>query len=144
MFLLVESIMTKRVVTIELDDTLKVVKRIFEEVSFHHLLVVEKGVLYGVLSDRDFLKAVSPNIDMPNESVHDIATLNKKVHQIMSRKPISLPGNADIYQAISTFNQHNISCIPIVSENNHPVGILSWRDILRVIESNHIKKTTKV
>lgn len=132
--------MTKHLVTVELDDRLTVVKRKFEQFAFHHLLVVEEGKLYGVLSDRDLFKAISPKVGMPGETHQDAATLNKKVHQIMTRKPICLKADDDIYQAISTFNQYRISCIPIVSEQNHPVGILSWRDILRVIEENHNKK----
>ena len=58
----VEEIMSRRVVTVELDDTLETVKDIFDHVRFHHLLVVEHGKLFGLLSDRDLLKALSPNI----------------------------------------------------------------------------------
>ena len=52
------SIMTARVVTVEVDDTLEVVKRIFDAMKFHHLLVVDSGkTLCGVISDRDLLRA---------------------------------------------------------------------------------------
>jgi acetoin utilization protein AcuB len=138
--MLVDKIMTKRVVSVELDDTLRTVKHIFEQGSFHHLLAVEKGKLYGVLSDRDLLKAISPRIGTLNESAQDIATLNKKVHQVMSRKPVSIAPDTNVYQAISLFNQHRISCLPVVDDNNHPVGILSWRDVFRAIEDTQNKK----
>jgi acetoin utilization protein AcuB len=141
--MLIERIMTTPVVTVTLDDTLRVVKHIFENAKFHHLLVVENGKLYGVISDRDLLKFISPFIGTVQETVHDKFTLSKKVHQIMSRKPITLKPSANIYEAISLFNQHNISCIPIVNEMDEPVGILSWRDILRVIEDNYNKKLSK-
>ena len=141
--MIIEKLMSKPIVTVELDDTLKVVKRIFERAKFHHLLVVEKDVLYGVISDRDLLKAISPHIGTPNETPHDLVTLNKKVHQIMTRKPITLPPQADVYAAIKIFNQHSISCIPIVNDGGRPVGIISWRDILRGIEDNHNKKLSK-
>ena len=141
--MLVEQIMTKPVVTVTMDDTLRVVKQIFENSMFHHLLVVDKGKLYGVISDRDLLKSISPFIGTPKEKAIDKFTLNKKAHQIMSRKPITLTPSADVYDAISLFNQHNISCIPIVNENTAPVGILSWRDILMTIEINHNKKLSK-
>ena len=141
--MIIEKLMSKPIVTVELDDTLKVVKRIFERAKFHHLLVVEKDVLYGVISDRDLLKAISPHIGTPNETPHDLVTLNKKVHQIMTRKPITLPPQADVYAAIKIFNQHSISCIPIVNDSGRPVGIISWRDILRGIEDNHNKKLSK-
>lgn len=135
--------MSKPVVTVTLDTTLRMVKQIFENAKFHHLLVVEKGKLYGVLSDRDLLKSISPFIGTLQETAHDKFTLNKKVHQIMSRKPITLTPSADVYMAISVFNQHNISCIPIVNEKDAPVGIISWRDILRIIEINHNQKINK-
>ncbi|MFT6992398.1 MAG: acetoin utilization protein AcuB [Paraglaciecola sp.] len=141
--MLIEKIMTKPVVTVTLDDTLRLVKHTFDNAKFHHLLVVEEGKLYGVISDRDLLKSISPFIGTVQETVHDKFTLNKKAHQIMSRKPITLTPSADVYEAISLFNQYSISCIPIVNEKGAPVGIVSWRDILRTIEVNHNKKHGK-
>ena len=141
--MLIDRIMSKPVVTVALDDTLHVVKQIFESAKFHHLLVVEENTLYGVISDRDLLKSISPFIGTVQEKAHDKFTLNKKVHQIMSRKPITLTSSADVYEAISLFNQHNISCIPIVNEKGVPIGIVSWRDILQTIEVNHNKKLSK-
>ncbi|WP_158966823.1 CBS domain-containing protein [Paraglaciecola sp. L3A3] len=139
----IERLMTKTLVTVELDDSLRDVKRIFDNASFHHLLVVEKSVLYGVLSDRDLLKTISPHIGTVSEKVQDLATLNKKAHQIMTPKPICLTADQDIYVAIETFNKYKLSCIPIINEHNHPVGILSWRDILKAIEQNHNRKKLK-
>ena len=139
----VEQIMSKPVVTVGLDDTLASVKHIFENVKFHHLLAVEDGKLLGVLSDRDLLKAISPFIGTASETIHDKITLNKKVHQVMTRKPITLTPNADVYDAISVFNQHSISCIPIVNASGNAIGIISWRDILKTIEDIRNKKRNK-
>lgn len=133
--MLVEKIMNKTVVTVDMDDTLELVKEIFDNAKFHHLMVIENGKLFGVLSDRDLLKAISPNIDTPAETTRDAASLNKKVHQIMTRKPITLMADADMYDAIKLFNENTISCIPVVNEQNKPVSILSWRDILKAIAS---------
>ena len=130
----VEKIMSKRVVTVEMDDSLKTVKEIFNNVRFHHLLVVESGKLYGIISDRDLLKALSPNIGTIIETAMDALTLNKRVHQIMTRKPVTLTPSAGIYDAIEIFNNHNVSCIPVVDDENKPVGIISWRDVLKAIK----------
>jgi len=135
----VEKIMSKRVVTVEMDDSLKVVKGIFDNVRFHHLLVVELGKLFGVLSDRDLLKALSPNIGTIIETAMDALTLDKRVHQIMTRKPVTLTPSAGIYDAIEIFNNHNVSCIPVVDDENKPVGIISWRDILKAIKLKRSK-----
>jgi len=55
------NLMTARIVTVEMDDRLEVVKEIFDTMHFHHLLVIdEHRKLSGVLSDRDLLRALSP------------------------------------------------------------------------------------
>ncbi len=127
----VEQIMTPKVVTVEMDDSLSVVKEIFDHTHFHHLLVVESELLFGIISDRDLLKVISPHIGTIAETSRDIATLNKRAHQIMTRNPITLTPKAKIHEAIAIFNRHNVSCIPIVDEKNKIVGIVSWRDILK-------------
>jgi len=126
----VSELMSSKVVAVEMDDKLQVVKEIFDNVKFRHLLVVEDGKLRGVLSDRDLLRAISPNVGTSRETIKDAATLNKRVHQIMTRSPITLPPEAILRDAINVFASHRISCIPIVSPTGQPVGVLSWRDIL--------------
>jgi len=132
----IEQIMSKTVVTVEMDDSLRMVKEIFDNTHFHHLLVVESGKLFGVISDRDLLKALSPNIGTTAETTRDAASLNKRVHQVMTRKPVTLEQNAGIFDAIELFTNHNISCIPVVDDGCKPIGIISWRDILKALESN--------
>jgi acetoin utilization protein AcuB len=129
----VQNIMTQKIVTVELDDTLATVREIFEKLKFHHLLVVESEKLIGVVSDRDLLKALSPNIGTMSETFNDIATLNKRVHQIMSRKPMTLRPEAPIGDAVRLFNTNRVSCIPVVDKEFRPVGIVSWRDILKAL-----------
>jgi acetoin utilization protein AcuB len=132
--MILEKIMSKRVVTVGLDDSLRVIKEIFDEGKIHHLLVEEQNQLYGVISELVLWRAISPNLGSSFESVRDTATLNKRAHHIMTRKPITLPGEADIFEAISIFNRHRISCIPIVTSEQHIVGIITWRDIFLLLE----------
>lgn len=133
----IEHIMSKVVVSVEMDDSLKIVKEIFDNAGFHHLIVLDElGKLFGVISDRDLLRSISPYLNTPAETPRDLATLNKKAHQILTRKPITLPATADIIEAIVIFNKYKISCIPIVSVDQKLLGIISWRDILKAIEFN--------
>jgi acetoin utilization protein AcuB len=130
----VGDIMTARLVTVEMDDRLDVVKQIFDSLKFHHLLVIdEHKKLIGVVSDRDLLKALSPQLGSAAETTRDAATLNKRVHQIMSRKLLTLHPRAAVVDAVQMFLEHRISCIPIVNEEFKPVGILSWRDVMKLM-----------
>ena len=136
----VEKIMNARVVTVEMDDNLKTIKEILDNVKFRHLLVVEDGKLQGVISDRDVLLAVSPNIGTKAETSRDLATLRKRAHQIMTRTPLTLKSTASVLDAVFLFNRNPISCIPIVNDSNEPVGIISWRDILKLVERELCEK----
>jgi acetoin utilization protein AcuB len=126
------EIMTARIVTVEMDDRLELVKEIFDTMNFHHLLVVdEHKKLSGVLSDRDLLRALSPYVGSAAETARDLATLNKRVHQIMSRHPFTLRPHSAIAAAVNLLIVHRISCVPIVDDEFKPVGIVTWRDLLK-------------
>ena len=79
---------------------------------------------------------MSPNLGTALETSRDTATLNKRVHQIMSRKPIVLQAAAPVHDAIDIFTQHRISCIPIVDAAFTPVGIITWRDIIKFLATH--------
>ncbi len=126
------EIMTARVVTVGMDDRLELVKEIFDNMKFHHLLVVdEQKKLSGIVSDRDLLRALSPYVGSAAETSRDLATLNKRVHQIMTRHPITLRPHSTIGEAANLLLAHRISCVPIVDDEFRPVGIVSWRDLIR-------------
>ena len=125
-----DSIMTTPVVTVEMDDTLAVLWEIFDNVKFHHLLVIEDGRLRGVISDRDLLKASSPFVNTFAEQKRDLTLLKKRAHQIMSRKPITISKEATSEEASQLMLRKNISCLPVVSSDGSIDGIITWRDLL--------------
>ena len=130
----VTRIMTKDVVSVGLDESLRTVHDIFQQQNFHHLLVVEEDKLIGVISDRDLNQAISPFVGTLEEQARDLVTLNLKAQQIMSRDPIVVTAKDSIFKAIKIFNRNTISCIPVVDEQGKPIGIISWRDVLRYSE----------
>jgi len=134
--MLISEIMTSKIVTVSLDDSLRVANEIFDNVRFHHLLVVQDEKLEGVLSDRDLLKAMSPYLGSAAELNRDRSTLDRKVHQVMTRNAVTLGESATTNDAIEIFLNRRFSCIPIVDQSNTPVGIVSWRDILRGLHSS--------
>lgn len=127
----IENLMSKNAVCIHEDERLSLAKTLFEEHRFHHILVIDNTKkLVGVLSDRDLFKAISPNIGSASERERDLATLNKRVHQVASRTAIAIKSSASLNDAITLFRENRISCIPVTDEHNKPIGILSWRDII--------------
>ncbi len=125
--MIVASIMSRKVVTAEIGDTLWTVSEIFENTEFHHIFVVDNRNLVGVISDRD----------LPAEKECDTATMNKKAHQVMSRVPITVDAQTSIEKASNLLLENNISCVPVVSTGGVIEGIVSWREIMKFHLKNH-------
>lgn len=125
--------MSRRMVTVTMDDTLATIQELFKEHRFHHLLVVENRALAGIISDRDLLRAVSPNIGTLSETDRDRATLNKRAHQIMTRNPVAVRPTTTLDTAATLMLEKKVSCLPVTSGEGRLEGILSWRDILKAL-----------
>lgn len=136
----ISTIMSRELVLINTTDTLLRVSTLFEHAHFHHLIVVERGKVCGVLSDRDLFKASSPFLGTKSERDVDIATLECTVNKIMTHPPIVLTEDATVMDAIATFEQHSISCIPIIDSEHRPVGIVSWRDIFHALLQRKLER----
>lgn len=127
----VEELMTRRVVSVGPDDPLSEVKRILDGAPFHHLVVARHERVVGVLSDRDLLAAISPYADHPAETARDLATLNKRVHQVMSRNPRTVRAETSLEEAVAVLLEGPGGCLPVVDADGRPAGIITWRDLLR-------------
>jgi len=114
-----------------MDDSLARARDLFNEFHSHHLPIVQGLELLGIISDRDLLKAVSPNIGTLSETDRDRATLNKRAHQIMSRKLITVAADTTVEAAARLLLGHRVSCLPVVTTTGHLEGIITWRDLLR-------------
>lgn len=122
--------MSTRVVTIDMDDRLLVAQEIFENAPFHHLLVIEDDELQGVLSERDYLRALSPHIGNINETERDSETLQRRAHQVMSRNPITIAPHKSLKEACRLMLEYDIGSLPVLKRNKI-VGIITWKDLLR-------------
>ncbi len=128
----VEEVMANNVICINMDDRLTVVRELFIKHKFHHLLVINNnGELIAVLSERDYFKATNSNQELPSANDKDLAMLNKRVHQIVSKKLVAIQELSTFSAAIKLFHDTGVSCLPVINSKNKPVGILTWRDIVK-------------
>lgn len=129
----VDSIMITKVVTARMDDTLRRVESLFHQHKLRHLPVIDEGVVVGIVSDRDLLSAISPYVGTLSEDRRDRETMNHKVHQIMSRDPITIAPEMPVERAGSILLKHNVSCLPVVDDEMHVIGIVTKKDVLRAL-----------
>jgi len=127
----VAEIMTTEVITASMDDTLGGIRKVFELNHFHHILIVEDNRLTGIVSDRDVIKNLSSRADMVNANNQALNTLNKKTHQIMTRKVITINPENTIEEAAATMLEKKFNCLPVLEPSGAIVGIVTKTDILR-------------
>jgi acetoin utilization protein AcuB len=127
---MISDIMSTRVVTIEMDDRLFMAKEIFEQAYFHHLLVIDEYKLVGILSERDLLRALSPNLGSSAETTRDLDTLQKRAHQVMTRNPVTISAKGSVDDASRLLLEHGIGCLPVLQEDKI-IGIVTWKDLLQ-------------
>lgn len=130
--MLVRDAMTSHVITISMDATLQEVREVFEAAAFHHLIVTENDKVVGVLSDRDLLENLSPFVGKMSEQTRDIARLQRKVHQVMSRTMRTTTPETALVQAGAVMIRDRISCLPVVGDGGRAAGILTIRDVAKV------------
>jgi CBS domain-containing protein len=89
------------------------------------LLVMEKGKLAGIVTERDVVKTLANDRDCRNVRVSDVMTTNLLV---------SKPGD-DLDYVMAVMIQNGIRHLPVVEETGL-VGMLSMRDVVRVLVKN--------
>lgn len=126
-------IMHTDLVTVSPETTLVEAKDMLEEKKIEHLLVInESGKLVGILSDRDLKQNwASPATSL---STHELNYLLQKVlvKMIMVKAVVTVPVDTTIERAAYVMQQHNISALPVM-ENDELVGIITSTDVIGVL-----------
>jgi len=112
----VRHVMSRTARTIPPTALVSDLQEIMESEGFHHLLVLEKNKLVGVISDRD---------------VH--VRRGKLARHVMTVQPLTVSPGTQVDQAISIMLHRRISCLPIV-EQGQVVGVLTVTDMLMTLQ----------
>jgi len=137
----IENLMNTKLITLNMDSSLSDAKDLFESNKIHHLLITDDdGLLAGVMTDRDLYKHLSPTVGTSQETHRDTALMQKKIHQIMTRTLITANNQQSLNEAVVLFYDNHISCLPVTNNVNKPIGIITWRDILKVLALQYKKK----
>jgi acetoin utilization protein AcuB len=132
--MLIENWMTKDVVTATPETSMMKASKIMKEKGVSRLPVVdEKGVLQGIVSDRD-IKDASPS-KATTLDMHELYYLLSeiKLKDIMTRKVVTIRAGETIERAAALMLEHNIGGMPVVDEQGKVVGVVTDSDIFKVL-----------
>ncbi len=127
--MLVEEIMTTKVVTLKKYDTIEKAYNILIENRFHHIPIVdEENHVIGIISDRDIRDALPSifDVDWSKETLH------RPVEQIMKTDVKTIHPLEFVEEISSVFYENEISCLPVIREGQL-VGIITDKDMLNTL-----------
>jgi len=132
--MLIENWMTKDVITGTPDMSMMKASKIMKEKSIGRLPVVDdKGVLQGLVSDRD-IKEASPS-KATTLDMHELYYLLSeiKLKDIMTKKVVTIRTGETVERAAQLMLEHNIGGMPVVDDANKVVGMVTDSDIFKVL-----------
>ena len=112
----VRDLMTPRVITVEPTDTLAIARRELRENRIHHLVVMEKKRVVGLLSYRDLIGRGE----------------TEPVSSVMSRDVLTVEPWATLRNAASMMLGRTHGCLPVM-ESGQCTGIITTTDLLRAV-----------
>ena len=132
----IRDVMSAPVVTVGVNDCLKVAVDITREQGFRHLPVVDsKGAIVGVLSDRD-LRDLIVVYDESTENGEDYWIPSYTgIREVMADKPVVVSPGVDVREAVRIMREGRFSCIPVLS-TGRLVGIVTSTDLLDTLSSS--------
>jgi acetoin utilization protein AcuB len=133
----VNRFMTEPAVSIDLGSPAAEVLRLFSVHPFHHLPVVDRGKVVGMLSSADVLRLEA---FLPPRARTSTDFLNQRLHidQLMRQPPITVASHQSVEQATTLMTKHGIHALPVTDSNDKLLGIITTTDIISaVLHTDH-------
>lgn len=128
--------MTAPVTTVLETASLEEASRILEGRGFRHIPVVDgRGVLAGMVSDRDLRSSRPSNLAPKTEKDGEARFAHAAVGEIMAVNPRALTLSSTLDDALMSFRLHKFGALPVVDDEGRVEGIFSVQDLLRAYRS---------
>jgi signal transduction histidine kinase len=121
----IRQVMNKSVITTNIDCDIYKAYDLFRQHSIRHLVLVDSaGEVAGVITQSDIMR------NLPMGFFVQPRTMSK----VMMKDVVTIKKGDRVKDALSKMVEHSISCL-VVEEDDYPVGILTGRDIVRLLDN---------
>jgi acetoin utilization protein AcuB len=127
----VAEVMSRTVVTLTPEQTLRDAVELLRSKHIRHLPVVENSKLIGIVTDRDVKRATPSLLSGVDRDEYDRVLDETKIAQIMTREPMTVTPESGLKAAVKIFIDRKVGALPVVS-GSQLVGIITEIDLLRV------------
>lgn len=117
----VRQYMSQPVLTISPDTPFRRAFDLMHSRGYHHLPMVEKDRVVGVIAKSDLLLAAA-----------NFGSAEVPVNEIVRDDPICVTETAQLKYAVRLLLNHHIGCLPVLNSHKKLVGIITETDIFKI------------
>lgn len=160
----VESFMRRKVPVVAPDDTVGTVAAMMSRSEVPGVLVVDDGELLGIITESDIVTRKA-DVDVPetvsffggyfqagrfklpwNRETHDdVSDFDHEVRRIlattarelMTSPVVNVDKDATVNDLATIMIEHNVNPVPVVTDDNQIVGIVSRKDLVKLIATEN-------
>lgn len=132
----VEEFYTRNPVLVNPNDSLVSARKLMLEHKIHRLLVTNRGLLAGIITERDMAAGLKTFRKALDKDKHpDVKGI--RVEHVMSSEPITVKPETTVGDVVGIMLKRRISGIPVICQE---FGILTKTDLVRGIADGEFKK----
>ncbi len=132
--MIVSDAMVTDLITVHPDTSVKEAVDHMNHAHIRHLPVVMGDRLVGIVSDRDIrlygMAAAGASDGEPRFAID----LKAMIKEVMQDDPVVIEPDADIREALDRMIEDRVGAIPVVDEDEHLLGIISYVDMLKLLQ----------
>jgi CBS domain-containing protein len=131
--ILVKDIMTKSLVTVDSSATVNEAAKLMEKAKVGSVLVMEKNMPIGIMTDRDFAIKIAAHA----------YPIHTKVKQVMSSPLVHVSPNDEVWVAADLMYSRKIRRLPVLDEDEL-LGIVTATDFVKLYTVCNREDTRKM
>jgi len=143
------AIATRNVITAQQTTTIIQAVEIMTREGFRRLPVVDAGThrLRGIVTVSDIINFMGGgdkfNLVQVKHKGNFLAAINEGLREIMTPQPVTMPVTGSIDDAVNVIINRNIGGIPIVDAEENLRGIVTERDVMKVLTTENSGRTVE-
>jgi len=130
---LVRNVMKNQVITVDSSVTIKDAAKIMEDAGVGCVIVMERNVATGIVTERDFVRRVAAQ-EKP---------LSSPVKEVMSSPLIVTSPDETIWELAELMKLRRVHKVPVVHENRL-VGIITTTDLTKLCSAGSDSEMRKI
>lgn len=128
----VSAIMTRNLITADINDSLRHVNTLLKDHSIRHLPVVSGRKLVGIISKTDILRLSFGDMFEGQKDADEAVFDMLKLGQVMVDRPIVVSEDQSIQEVAEKFMQVDFHAMPVV-KGEELTGMISTTDLIRYL-----------